>query len=130
MIYKVKHFSLNEFVCPCCGRVKAATALIFWLDVLRAAIGAPLVINSGYRCPAHNASSRVNGAATSRHMIGCAADIARPKDILYSDFCNTARRVSGEGFEVVVYPSCSYIHFGVPRAEEKYLWNGREMLNL
>ena len=35
----------------------------------------PLIINSGYRNPAHNAS--IPGAATqSRHMFGDAADIA------------------------------------------------------
>lgn len=43
------------------------------LDPLREAWGRPLTVNSGYRCPALNKA--VNGAATSQHMTGQAADI-------------------------------------------------------
>ncbi|MCC8051263.1 MAG: D-Ala-D-Ala carboxypeptidase family metallohydrolase [Clostridiales bacterium] len=43
------------------------------LDPLRAAWGAPIVVNSGYRCPALNEA--VGGSKTSDHMLGRAADI-------------------------------------------------------
>ena len=43
------------------------------LDPLRSAWGGPINITSGYRCPALNKA--VNGAATSVHMIGYAADM-------------------------------------------------------
>ena len=43
------------------------------LDPLRAAWGAPIVVNSGYRCPALNEA--VGGSKTSDHMTGRAADI-------------------------------------------------------
>lgn len=43
------------------------------LDPLRAAYGMPIKISSGYRCPALNKA--VQGAATSVHMIGYAADM-------------------------------------------------------
>lgn len=43
------------------------------LDPARELWGAPLTVNSGYRCPALNAA--VGGAATSQHLLGEAADI-------------------------------------------------------
>lgn len=43
------------------------------LDPLRAAYGMPIKVSSGYRCPELNKA--VNGAATSVHMIGYAADL-------------------------------------------------------
>jgi zinc D-Ala-D-Ala carboxypeptidase len=43
------------------------------LQQLRDLAGGPLVVTSGYRCPAHNA--RVGGAKLSQHIQGIAADI-------------------------------------------------------
>ena len=43
------------------------------LDPLREAYGRPLIISSGYRCPALNKA--LKGAANSQHMTGQAADI-------------------------------------------------------
>lgn len=42
------------------------------LEVIRAAAGKPIKINSGYRSPAHN--SEVGGKTFSQHMLGRAAD--------------------------------------------------------
>lgn len=43
------------------------------LQPLRDALGTPLKVNSGYRCPSLNKA--INGAANSQHMSGQAADI-------------------------------------------------------
>lgn len=43
------------------------------LEVLRAHIGKPIKITSGYRSPGHNA--RIGGAKNSMHLKGLAADI-------------------------------------------------------
>lgn len=43
------------------------------LDPLRAAYGKPIKVNSGYRSPALNTA--INGAKSSQHMTGEAADI-------------------------------------------------------
>lgn len=43
------------------------------LDKVRALWGAPIIVNSGYRCPALNTA--VGGSRTSQHMTGEAADI-------------------------------------------------------
>lgn len=43
------------------------------LDPLREKFGKPIIVNSGYRCPALNKA--VGGSKTSHHMTGLAADI-------------------------------------------------------
>ena len=43
------------------------------LDPIRRRYGAPIIVTSGYRCPALNIA--VGGVANSHHIVGCAADI-------------------------------------------------------
>lgn len=68
------HFAKHEFDCKCgCSTTKHDLALSAGLEKLRMEIGAPLVINSGYRCPTHNRN--VGGSSSSKHVSGTAADI-------------------------------------------------------
>lgn len=55
-------------------RQKLQTLIEQLLDPIRAAWGAPIAVNSGYRCPKLNAA--VGGASTSQHLRGEAADIS------------------------------------------------------
>lgn len=64
--------------------------LIRRLELLRAALGRPIPIVSGYRCPVHNA--RVGGAKDSQHVYAAAADI--PAQLCTLD---AARRVGFTG---------------------------------
>lgn len=48
------------------------------LDPLREAYGGPIIVTSGYRCPALNKA--VGGAKNSQHMTGQAVDIRTVKD--------------------------------------------------
>ncbi len=43
------------------------------LGPIRRRYGAPIIVTSGYRCPALNTA--VGGVANSHHIVGCAADI-------------------------------------------------------
>ena len=43
------------------------------LDPIRRHYGAPIIVTSGYRCPALNTA--VGGVTNSHHIVGCAADI-------------------------------------------------------
>jgi uncharacterized protein YcbK (DUF882 family) len=70
-----EHFHLSEFECGCgtCQAQMIDSRLLVALDLLRESIKAPIIITSGYRCPAHNKA--VKGAKKSRHLAGEAADI-------------------------------------------------------
>lgn len=67
------HFLEREFACSCCGTVKVDPELVRRLELLRAVVGKPLVVVSGYRCAVHNA--RVGGAKQSQHRLGTAVDL-------------------------------------------------------
>ncbi len=67
------HFDREEFGCRHCGKVKVADELVVRLERLRAEVGEPLVVVSGYRCPVHNAA--VGGKARSQHLLGQAVDL-------------------------------------------------------
>ena len=58
-------FSARELSCPCCGEVCVRSDALDAAQALRAAMEAPLVIDSGHRCALHNA--RVGGAPLSQH---------------------------------------------------------------
>lgn len=77
-----KNFSRAEFACKgkgCCNKADNLldTRLVEALQTLRDKLGAPLTINSGYRCAKHNKA--VGGASSSQHLSGAAADVAAPE---------------------------------------------------
>ena len=72
------NFSLRELSCRCgCTTPEGVThnlrELAQQLEQLRALVGKPVVILSGYRCPEHN--RKVDGAPMSQHTLGLAADV-------------------------------------------------------
>jgi len=67
------HFKLSEFECKCCHRVKIDDQLVSILEAVRADVGKPVIVTSGYRCEPHNRD--VGGANDSDHLYGWAADI-------------------------------------------------------
>lgn len=72
-----KNFKSTEFDCHgkgCCTETPIAEELVEILQKVRDHFGAAVTVNSGFRCPVHNAN--VGGASkTSYHMKGMAADI-------------------------------------------------------
>ncbi len=74
--YLSPHFLESEMACNHCGASGTGVAmeLMSVLEKCRAHFGgAPVTINSGYRCPTHN--SNVGCASNSQHLYGTAADI-------------------------------------------------------
>lgn len=68
------NFSRSEFQCKCgCKKFNITPALIKGLQELRDYLGMPIIVNSGTRCPEHNAA--VGGTRNSYHVKGYAADI-------------------------------------------------------
>ncbi len=90
---KVTHFKVREFKCKHCGKIKLDIDLLVKLEELRKKTG-PLVVNSGYRCPAHNRN--VGGAKNSQHVKGTAADIRATK-MSANNVYNHANRIFNRG---------------------------------
>ena len=113
-----EHFSAEEFrckgqyqhTCNCHGRIKVKHRLIELLEQLRELCGnRPLYINSGYRCPTHNAA--VGGAASSQHCLGTAADVSRPAGMTFEDFVSAVKQLSFDG--IGLYPGDDFIHVDI-----------------
>jgi zinc D-Ala-D-Ala carboxypeptidase len=68
----MNYFDIKEFDCKCCGQNKMNQGFLEKLDEARRIAQVPFVINSGYRCPAHNAAV---GSTSENHTLGRAADI-------------------------------------------------------
>lgn len=68
-----KYFTEDEMRCKCgCGQCKMNEHFMDLLDSLRAAIGKPLVVTSGYRCPEHDKAIGGSG----NHTTGFAVDLS------------------------------------------------------
>jgi len=102
-----------------CGKCFGATQeqtldneLLWRLDVLRAAYGDKIFINSGWRCRAHNVA--VGGADGSYHMEGRAADITADR---IGDLMQAAERLNilprFKFLELIKYPQKKFIHVAV-----------------
>lgn len=87
------------------------------LDPLRAAYGMPIRVSSGYRCPALNKA--VNGADTSVHMIGYAADLQVSGSFnKFRDFVIEWFRKTGTKFDQILLETdkktgAKWIHIGL-----------------
>lgn len=99
-----EHFSAAELACRCRGRLPGCRGLVVARDLLpaleslRSALGRPIEINSGYRCPQHNAL--VGGARESQHIAAAAADIGASA-AAELDQVRALAIVSGIGWQLV-----------------------------
>jgi len=82
------------------------TRLAMGLEQIRALLGAPMHIDSGYRCPALNKA--VGGVPDSAHVHGYAADFVCPD---YGSPLMIARAIAGSGiaFDQVIQEG-SWVH--------------------
>ena len=74
----IQYFTEREMQCPCCGRAQMHLEFVEWLDSVRADLGEPMIVTSGFRCEDRN--KQIGGAAHSQHRYGRAVDIARRGD--------------------------------------------------
>lgn len=112
-----EHFSETELACRCCGRLQVHPELVSKLETLRRLAGKPVLVNSGYRCPAHNRA--VGGAANSYHLKGMAADIRVPGLVL-AELNKLAQQAGFTG--IGTYPSQGFIHVDVRGYQAR--WQG------
>lgn len=115
-----EHFTLDEFTrSPTASRLKIDNSVpdelmaniqltATKLELVRAALGRPIIITSGYRCPALNA--RVGGVSTSAHTRGLAVDF-RCDYVTPRQIC---QRLIDEGvqFDKLIQEHNQWVHVG------------------
>lgn len=106
-----EHFDTSEFTCHHCGSIGNGMnpALIRELERLRAIVKKPLHVNSGYRCPVHNAA--VGGVPLSQHKLNNAADIAVPDGMTFEEFRRACNQCDFDA--IGLYPDQWFIHLDV-----------------
>jgi zinc D-Ala-D-Ala carboxypeptidase len=72
--WKWPAFSPAEIACRGTGAIKVSVDAMDKLQALRLMLGAPMIINSAYRSPAHN--KKIGGARNSQHLLGIAFDVS------------------------------------------------------
>lgn len=113
-----KNFYLDEFECKCgCGFDSVDAMLVHGLQRLRDIMQAPVHINSGCRCAAHNASLD-NSSTKSQHILGKAADIRvsgyTPEETL--DFAKMLSEFADSG--IGIYDT--FVHLDVRKGRARW----------
>ena len=96
------------------------------LEQVQALLGAPIVLSSGYRCPALNAA--VGGTASSQHCQGLAADFTCPA---FGDPMDVARAIRDSH---IVFDQCilefgRWVHLSfspAPRRRTLSIYDGKQ----
>ena len=95
---------------PDANEINNLTRLAELLEQVRALLGKPIMINSGYRSKQVNDS--VGSKDSSQHRIGCAADIRVPS-MTPSQVCE-AIKASDIQFDQLIREFDSWTHISVP----------------
>lgn len=101
-------FSPAEIACRGTGKLLVNAEALDRLQALRRALGRPMIVNSAYRSPEHNA--RVGGAKKSLHLSGAAFDISMANHDP-EDFVAAARKAGFTG--IGTYPRSNFIHIDI-----------------
>lgn len=101
-------FSPAEIACRGTGKLLINEQALDRLQALRRALNRPMIVNSAYRSPEHNA--RVGGAKKSQHLSGAAFDISMANHDPES-FIAAAREAGFTG--IGTYPRSNFIHIDI-----------------
>lgn len=116
----VKFFSAKELACKCarpeCDAVAADPVLLDKIELLRAAYGKPMKVNSALRCVFWN--TKIKGAKSSQHMLGKAIDISVPNATEMMRVFQLAFQLGFKGFGIAK----TFIHLDVRDGETKLLF--------
>ena len=95
------------------------------LEEVRALLGVPILVSSGYRCPALNKA--VGGAKASAHMLGLAADFTAPA---FGTVLQVAKKIAASNiaFDQIIHEYGTWVHIGLregePRREKLSIFTG------
>ena len=90
--------------------------MVATLDEIRALLGVPIQVNSGYRSPAVNKA--VGGSKNSAHMLGLATDLtAHP----FGTVLQVARKIAASGivYDQLIYEFGTWVHIGLRKEEPR-----------
>lgn len=87
-----------------------------FLEDVRVLLGHPILISSGYRCPALNKA--IGGAAKSHHMLGMAADFICPGFGSPLDVCQKIAS-SGLQYDQCIHEFGRWVHLGIDPAPRR-----------
>lgn len=128
MIALSEHFSLEELSItqvrdvdntPPADMVENLKVLAAGLEKVRALLGHPLIINSGFRCADVNA--RVGGVSNSAHLFGWAADFICPAYGAPLAICRALADAPAVPFDQIIEEG-TWVHFSVdPRMRGQVL---------
>ena len=109
------NFSPIELACRGTGRLKIHVPTLRRLQTLRASVGRPMIVTSGYRSPEHNRA--VRGARNSQHVEGRAFDI-RMENHCPNRFESKARQAGFTGFGFYPQARNNFMHVDTGPARE------------
>ena len=92
--------------------------LVQVLQAIRDHFGAPVVITSGYRTPAHNA--KVGGSKSSQHLLGRAADFYVEGVDVATVAAYAETLLPGTG-GIGRYPAKGFVHVDVRKAKSRWV---------
>lgn len=108
------HFTTEEMGDPPDRYQPAVTIVCKALEVIRADVGRPIRITSGWRSAEHNA--RIGGVPNSDHLRGLAADIAVEgySPVRLSEVAALALQRAGVPWDQIIwYPRDGHVHIGM-----------------
>ena len=114
-----ENFFEAEFACPCCGQTEVDPRLVKGLQKFREALGEPLFISSGYRCPKHNRA--VGGRGASAHLSGKAADVFAHGFTATELFRRAAAFSAFRNWNIGVYPDRHFLHLEVGTQPKRWV---------
>lgn len=126
MIMLSPHFTLEEFIrsdvairkgiynFPSADVLENLRVLAAKLETVRAVLGRPVLVTSGYRCEELNTA--ISGSKTSKHMTGLAADFECPTfgtPQMVFDELRKHRDELGYDQLILEFPPDGWVHLGL-----------------
>lgn len=117
-----KNFKVSEVACKHCGKNGMQPEFIELVQEFRDYLGAPVVINSGYRCELHPVEVAKGWGKIGRHRLGVAVDIQSPGMRLKDLYAKVEK--FGKFLGVGVSVEGGFIH--CDKRENKARWKYKE----